>query len=191
MYRVLALTCLGSKDRSHHAEKISWLEHELSEASSNLKQSLVANTEYVERLARADVKWVIAKGRATELERQVAKLAAEMACMKKALLEATRTWCCMPKIQTWKQKRELWRWSRIGILTKLWSCSTRVSSRLSNMLTSSTTDRNIDVHYRPVSSTLKVKCLSIVSYRGLRWGPWRVQLNLQRSKVMKAKLNRS
>jgi len=64
------------------------MEHELSEVSGNLKQSLTANTEYAERFARADAEREIAEGRATKLDLQVAEMAVENARMKKVVEKA-------------------------------------------------------------------------------------------------------
>jgi len=84
---VLALAHLGSENWGHHTKEISRLEHELSEASGNLKQSFANNTKYAERLARADTKQEIVEGRVAELERQVAKMVTKMVHMKKVVEE--------------------------------------------------------------------------------------------------------
>jgi len=84
----LALNHLGYEDQSHHVEEISRLEHELSEASGNLKKSLVANTVYAERLARAEAEREIVEGRMAEVERQAANMASGVARLKKGMEEA-------------------------------------------------------------------------------------------------------
>jgi len=88
MCRALVLARLGFEDRGSHSEKISWLEHELLEASGNLKQSLVTNTEYTEKLSREGAEREIVKGRAAELEWRVVEMAVKNARMKKVVEEA-------------------------------------------------------------------------------------------------------
>jgi len=46
MCRSLILTCHGAGVRAWRVKEISRLEHELLEASGNLKQAMVANTTY-------------------------------------------------------------------------------------------------------------------------------------------------
>jgi len=70
---------LGSQDRDRHAEEISWLEHELAEASCHLKQSLAANFEFSERLAREVAEKEKAQQGVVEAEPRLLEMVAEVA----------------------------------------------------------------------------------------------------------------
>ena len=76
----LILTRHGMVARERHVEEISILEHELFEASGNLKQAMVVNTTYEKNLC----------DQATELERLQADTVAENARLKKAMEEVGR-----------------------------------------------------------------------------------------------------
>lgn len=76
-----------AENRDNYAEEISRLEHELSEASSNLKQFLFANSEYAENLAREVAEKEKAQQEAAEVEHQAVEMAAEVAQLKKLVGE--------------------------------------------------------------------------------------------------------
>lgn len=88
--RGLVLAWLGADVWGHRVEEISRLEHELAEASGNLRQSLKANNAYEERLAKEIVEREITEGRVGELERRDRDRANEIAQLNKAL-EVIRT----------------------------------------------------------------------------------------------------
>ena len=79
LYRSLVMIQLRCQDQDRHAEEISRLEHELSETLGNLKQSLVANSEYAEMLARETAEKKKAQQGVTEAEHHVAEVEAEVA----------------------------------------------------------------------------------------------------------------
>jgi len=72
---------LGAQDKDRHAEEISRLEHELFEASGSLKQSLTANSEYLENLAREVVEREKAQQEMAEAEHRTTKMGAKVAGM--------------------------------------------------------------------------------------------------------------
>jgi len=87
----------GMHGRDRRAEEISLLEHRLTEASDNLKQSLAANNALSAEIAREGAEREITQGEAAEAKRlleeeKVEKLrvAAENASLKKLVEESNQ-----------------------------------------------------------------------------------------------------
>jgi len=87
----------GMHGRDRRAEEISLLEHRLTEASDNLKQSLAANSALSAEIAREGAEREIAQGEATEAKRlleedkaEKLRVAAENASLKKLVEESNQ-----------------------------------------------------------------------------------------------------
>jgi len=82
------LTHLGANIQGRRVEEISCLEHELFEASGNLRQVVDANTTYERKLVEQAAERELEAAWIAELERLELVRAVEIAQLKRALEEA-------------------------------------------------------------------------------------------------------
>ena len=87
MCRLVVLVQLGLQEKECHAEDISRLEHQLAKASGDLKQSLAANFDLSDRIAREAAERELAQQVAAEVRQ---RLAAEKAEAVRAAAEITQ-----------------------------------------------------------------------------------------------------
>ena len=91
MCRSVVLVQHGLQGRDRHVEVVSHLEHQLSEATQDLKESLAANTDLTTKIAKEATEKELAQNEAVELRRQLeaekARAATEIDALKKLVEE--------------------------------------------------------------------------------------------------------
>jgi len=71
MCRSLVLVQHGLQGRDRHEEVVSHLEHQLSEVTQSLKQSLAANADLSTKIAKEAAEWELAQTEVVEVRRQL------------------------------------------------------------------------------------------------------------------------